>query len=243
MRMSEGNGQLHVVEIAALLRELTARLVTSDDLDEALESLAATTTRAVPAKSWCGITLIRAGAPSTAAASSPLPDGVDEIQYQTGEGPSLDAVRTREMVVVDDLTADPRWPVWRNAMISNGIVGVMSMPLDIDDHVIGTLNLYVGEPLVFTPDVQLAAMLVAEHAGLLLAAVLDRGRRAGLTADLTEALASGESVNRAIGIVMAQRGCPAEEALEVLRQAAVTLHAPLHEVADRLVAAIGSRSA
>jgi AmiR/NasT family two-component response regulator len=86
-------------------------------------------------------------------------------------------------------------------------------------------------------------MLVAEHAGLLLAAVLDRGRLAGLAADLSEALSSGESVNRAIGIVMAQRGCPAEDALEVLRQASNNLHAPLHEVADRLVAAIGNRSA
>jgi AmiR/NasT family two-component response regulator len=101
----------------------------------------------------------------------------------------------------------------------------------------------VGEPRAFTPDVQLAAMLVAEHAGLLLAAVLDRGRLAGLAADLSEALASGETVNRAIGIVMAQRGCRAEDAFDVLRQASMTLHAPLHEVADRLVTAIGSRSA
>jgi GAF domain-containing protein len=240
--MSEESGQLHVVEIAALLRELTARLITSDDLDEALESLAMTTASAVPAKAWCGITLIRAGAPTTEAASSPLPEGVDEIQYQTGEGPSLEAIRTRQMVVVGDLTAETRWPQWREAVVNDGILGVLSMPLDIDDHVIGALNLYVGEPHTFTPDEQLATMLVAEHAGLLLAAVLDRGRLAGLAADLSEALASGETINRAIGIVMAQRGCRPEEALEVLRQASITLHAPLHEVADRLVSSIGSRS-
>jgi GAF domain-containing protein len=241
MRMSDGDHELHVVEIVALLRELTARLITIDDLDQALESLVTTTARVVPGRSWCGITLLRAGAPGTEAASSPLPAGVDEIQYRTGDGPALAAVRTREMVVVGDLAADTRWRRWREAAVGNGISGVLSVPLDIDDHVIGALTLYAGEPHAFSPDVQLAAMLVAEHAGLLLAAVLDRGRLAGLAADLHDALASGDTVNRAIGIVMAQRGCPAEDALGVLRQASVTLHAPLYEVAERLVTTIGSR--
>jgi GAF domain-containing protein len=240
--MSDGADPLHVVEIAALLRELTARLITSDDLDEAVESLVTTTARVVPGRSWCGITLLRSGAPGTEAASGPLPAGVDEIQYRTGDGPALAAIRTREMVVVGDLSTETRWSRWREAAVGNGMSGVLSVPLDIDDHVIGALNLYAGEPQAFSPDVQVAAMLVAEHAGLLLAAVLDRGRLAGLAADLSDALGSGETVNRAIGIVMAQRGCRAEDALDVLLQASVTLHAPLHEVADRLVSAIGGRS-
>jgi GAF domain-containing protein len=235
--------ELHVVEIVALLRELTARLITSDDLDQALESLVTTTTRVVPGRSWCGITLLRAGAPVTEAASSPLPADVDEIQYRAGDGPALTAIRTREMTAVGDLTTEARWPQWREAAVGAHIAAVLSVPLDIDDQVIGALNLYAGEPNVITPDVQLAAMLVAEHAGLLLAAVLDRGRLAGVAADLSDALASGDTVNRAIGIVMAQRGCRAEDALEVLRQASVTLHAPLYEVAERLVTAIASRSA
>jgi GAF domain-containing protein len=242
MRMGKGQGRLHVVEIASLLRELTARLITIDDLDEALESLVATVARAVPGRSWCGITLIQAGAPVTQATSNPMTSRLDDIQYKVGDGPALDAIRTREMVAVDNLADEHRWPQWREAAIDDGIVGVLSVPLDIDDHVIGALNLYLGGPNAFSPDVQLAAMLIAEHAGLLLAAVLDRGRLAGLAADLSEALASGETVNQAIGIVMAQRGCRAEEALEVLRQASITLHAPLHEVAGRLVNAIGNRS-
>ncbi|GAA1794984.1 GAF and ANTAR domain-containing protein [Planosporangium flavigriseum] len=241
--MGERTGQLHVVEIASLLRELTAGLIASDDLDEAMEVLVATTAQAVPGESWCGITLIRAGAPTTQAASSPLTARVDDIQYKIGDGPALTAIRTREMVVVGDLAGEARWPQWREAAADDGISGVLSMPLDIDDHVIGALNLYTSESNAFSPDVQLAAMLVAEHAGLLLAAVLDRGRLAGLAADLSEALASGDTVNRAIGIVMAQRGCRAEEALQVLRQASMNLHVPLHDVADRLVNAIGSRSA
>lgn len=240
--MGDGAGQLHVVEIAALLRELTALVITSDDLDEALDALVSTTARVVSAPSWCAITIIRAGAPTTAAASGSLPPGIDEIQYRTGEGPCLTAIQTREMVVIDDLSTESRWPHWRTAVSGYGISGALSVPLDIDDHVLGAMNLYVAEPYAFTGDVQLAAMLIAEHAGLLLAAVLDRGRLNGRAADLTDALASGASVNRAIGIVMAQRTCTAEEALEVLRQASLTLNAPLREVADRLVRTIAGRS-
>src|SRR5919199_1916992 len=232
--------QLHTLEIVALLRELTARLVTSDDLDEALGALVRTTAHAVPARAWCGITLIRAGAPSTAAVSDDLPYGVDEVAAPDDEGPCLTAVRTREMVLSQDLRAEARWPAWRGR--AGAVRGVLSVPLDIDDHVIGALTLYTASPHAFTPDVQLTAMLLAEHAGLLLAAVLDRGRLAGLTAELRAALEDGESVNRAVGIVMGQRGCAAEEALQVLQQASARLHVPVHEVAERLVTTIASRS-
>jgi GAF domain-containing protein len=232
-----------VVEIAALLRELTARVVASDDLDAALAALVATTARVVSGSSWCGITLVRAGAPSTRAMSAPLPVDVDAIQYRAGDGPALTAVRSREMVAVDDLRAESRWPEWCGAAVAGGIFGVLSVPLDIDDHVIGALNLYTGEPGALSPDVQLAAMLVAEHAGLLLAAVLDRGRLTGLAEDLSDALSNGETVNRAIGIMMAQRGCRAEDALDVLRQASTNLRVPLQVVADRLVNAVGDRAA
>jgi AmiR/NasT family two-component response regulator len=41
---------------------------------------------------------------------------------------------------------------------------------------------------------------------------------------------------------MAQRGCSAEDALEVLRQAATRLHQPLTSVAERLVETITQRA-
>jgi GAF domain-containing protein len=241
--MGTSDGQLHVVEIVALLRELTARLITGDDLDEALRVLVRTTTRAVPGPAWCGITLIREGAPVTAAVSAPLPPGVDEIEPQREDGPCLTAVRSRDLVVGQDLAVDARWPSWRSRVLGSGIHGVLSVPLDIDEQVIGALTLYAAEPYTFSSDVQLAVLLVAEHAGLLLAAVLDRTRTAGHAAELAEAQSSGETVNRAVGIVMAQRGCSAEDALGVLRQASVRLRVPLEEVADRLVSTIASRSA
>jgi transcriptional regulator with GAF, ATPase, and Fis domain len=234
--------ELHVVEIFAVLRQLTAQLIASDDLDDALAHLVDTAAGLVAGEAWCGVTLVRTGGPCTAAASVGLPAKIDEEQYTTGDGPSMQAMSTGEMVMSVDLTHETRWPEWLDRARSGGVHGVLSVPVDIDDQVIGALSLYTADPDRLTPDIGLTAMLVAEHAGLLLAAVLDRGRMNSLNEELTEALGDGEMVNRAIGIVMAQRACTAEAALDVLRETAGRLHLPLWTVAERLVDTITSRS-
>jgi GAF domain-containing protein len=235
--------ELHVVEIVAVLRQLTARLIASDDLDEALAQLVDTATDLVDGEAWCGVTLVRTGAPCPAAASPGLPAKNDEEQYTTGDGPSMQAMSTREIVVSADLSGEERWPEWLEQARAGGVCGVLAVPIDIDEQVIGALSLYSADPHRFTPDVSFTAMLVAEHAGLLLAAVLDRSRLTGLAAQLTEALGDGETVNRAIGIVMAQRACSAEAALDVLLDTATRLHLPLWTIAERLVDTITNRAA
>ena len=78
-------------------------------------------------------------------------------------------------------------------------------------------------------------MLLAEHAGLLLAAVRERDRRDPVPGDLADTLASGEVIGQAIGVVMMQRRCPPAEALDVLRGASTALSLPVEDVARRLV--------
>ncbi|MEV6927196.1 GAF and ANTAR domain-containing protein [Dactylosporangium sp. NPDC051485] len=233
---------LHTVEIAAVLRQLTARLIASDDLDEALEDLVETAADLVDGASWCAVTLVRSGGPSTAAASSGLPDSLLDMQYDSGTGPSMEAIRTRDLILADDLAAEDRWPQWRPRALAAGVKAVLAVAVDIDEQVIGALTVYSAEPGHFTTDVGLAAMLVAEHAGLLLSAVLDRGRRAGAHAELREALVDGETVNRAVGIMMVQRACSANAALDVLRSTAQRLDLPLTTVASRLVQTVERRA-
>jgi GAF domain-containing protein len=230
---------LHTVEIAAALRQLTARLIASDDLDEALEDLVETAADLVESASWCAVTLVRSGGPSTAAASTGLPEALLDGEHD--DGPPMEAIRTRDLIVADDLAAETRWPHWRARALEAGVKAVLSVPVDIDEQAVGALTVFCAEPGCFDTDVGLAAVLVAEHAGLLLSAVLDRGRRAGAHAELTEALADGETVNRAVGIMMVQRACSAEAALEVLRNTAGRLGLPLTTVAARLVQTVERR--
>ena len=228
---------LGVLETAALLRELTAGLIALDDFDEALSALVRITRDAIAGVSWCGFTALRAGEPAGVAASDAPMCGLDDLRYGP-DTPAMEAIRRREMVRAENLGAEPRWPDWTARARELGVRGVISAPVDVDEQVIGAINLYAGRSDTLTTGHQLTAMLLAEHAGLLLAAVRDRQRRVA-QADAHDAALLGDGViGQAIGVIMTQRGCPPEDALDVLRSAASSLSIPLREVAERLVSTV-----
>ncbi|SBT39661.1 GAF and ANTAR domain-containing protein [Micromonospora auratinigra] len=225
---------LGVLETAALLRELTAGLIAVTDFDEALRELVRIARDAVPEVASCGFTALRAGEPAGVAASDPERAELDDLRHGP-DTPALAAIHRRDMVTAPDLDRETRWPGWTDRARALGVHGVISAPVDVDEQVIGAINLYAAAPDVLTTRHQLTAMLLAEHAGLLLAAVRDRERQAARAGQLDAALLEEGVVGQAIGVIMTQRGCPAPDALAVLRSAASSLDIPLREVAERLV--------
>ncbi|SBT67035.1 GAF domain-containing protein [Micromonospora sediminicola] len=225
---------LGVLETAALLRELTAGLIAVADFDEALDRLVRIARDAVPGVDSCGFTALRAGEPAGVAASDPRRGELDDLRHGP-DTPALTAVRRREMIIAAELTGEERWPAWCARADALGVHGVISAPVDVDEQVIGAINLYADSPGTLTPRHQLTAMLLAEHAGLLLAAVRDRERATARAGQLDGALLAEGVIGQAVGVIMTQRGCPAPEALDVLRSAASSLDIPLREVAERLV--------
>ncbi|MCZ7429682.1 GAF and ANTAR domain-containing protein [Micromonospora sp. WMMA1949] len=225
---------LGVLETAALLRELTAGLIGAAGFDEALGRLVRIARDAVPGVDCCGFTALRAGEPAGVAASDPGRAELDDLRHGP-DTPALTAIRRREMVIAGGLPGETRWPAWSERARALGVHGVISAPVDVDEQVIGAINLYAESPEALTPRHQLTAMLLAEHAGLLLAAVRDRERAASRAGEIDDSLLAEGVVGQAVGVIMTQRGCPAPEALRVLRSAASSLDIPLREVAERLV--------
>ncbi|ROT29866.1 GAF and ANTAR domain-containing protein [Micromonospora sp. HM5-17] len=226
-----------VLETAAILREVTAGLITSDDFDGALARLARIIRDAVSEVTWCGVTVLRSGAPASVAASEPRLRALDDVRYGT-DGPAMTAIRQRELVWSADLRAETRWPCWTAQAVALGVHGVLAVPVDVDEHVIGSINLYARDPGGLGAAQQLTAMLLAEHAGLLLGAVRDRARQVELAGDLARRPSAGRLIDQAIGVIMTQRGCSATEALQVLRSASAALALPLRDVAERLVTSV-----
>jgi hypothetical protein len=148
------------------------------------------------------------------------------------------AIRSRELVWSADLRTETRWRPWTDRAMALGVRGVLAVPVDIDDHVIGSISLYAREPGVLTASQQLTAMLLAEHAGLLLGAVRDWSGRTDPAEEPDEMLGAGQVIDQAVGVIMTQRGCPATEALRVLRSASAALAIPLRDVAERLVTSV-----
>jgi hypothetical protein len=150
----------------------------------------------------------------------------------------LDAMRARDVVIAQCLDEEPRWPVWRDSALGHGVHGVLAYPFDVDPHTLGALTLYGGRCHALSGDVPLVAMLVADHASLLLRFRMRQLEGAALAEVPEEAM-----LERAIGIVMAQRGCPPEQALRHLHDAATHLGVGLPAVAERLVRSVGDRGA
>jgi hypothetical protein len=225
----------HPVELAGLLQELSVRLLSADDLPQALHRLTAftaSTAGAVQGALRCSVVLIGERAPLTVAASGPHAQAFADLQYSVGQGPGLDAARTRTLVTAHDLPGDPRWPELSDCARTEGLHAVAAIPLDVQRSWVGALSLYAGRGQSIDPDLLLTAMAIVGQAEVLLG---ELRRRA--------ALGEGATVDRAAGVIIAQRGCGVQEAYDVLAETANRLGLDRHLVADRLVTAAASRHA
>lgn len=90
------------------------------------------------------------------------------LQKTAGEGPmsrsvTAQAFRTRMPVYAPDITADPRFALWREAALEAGYRSIVALPLIFREEVIGVLNCY-DEPRQYTEDQVEAMTVVAEQA-------------------------------------------------------------------------------
>jgi hypothetical protein len=221
----------HAVELAGLLHELSVRLLSADSFGVALDRLPAFVAGALPGTARCSVALIGEGGPLSRAEHGTAGREFDEIQYATGAGPGLEAARTRALVAVPEAGADPRWPPLAEAARADGLCAVVAIPLDVPRAEVGALSLYLDRPGVLGADLLLTAMALVSQAEVLLG---ELRRRDGLSA--------GAVVDRAVGVIIAQRGCGVQEAYDVLRDTAQRLGLDRRAVAERLIAVV-SRNA
>ncbi|MEV6632339.1 ANTAR domain-containing protein [Actinoplanes sp. NPDC051470] len=218
--------QTSTVEVAGLLHELSERLLSADDVAGALERLAVFTAGTIPGAVRCSVALITEGEGPSLTASGSDGRGVDDCQFETGEGPVLEAARTRTLVLTQDLPNDPRWPALGDSARDEDVHAVAAIPLDVRRTSVGALSIYVRQAQSIRPELLLTAMAIVNQAEILLS---ELSRRA--------ALSQGATVDRAIGVIIAQRGCGVREAYDVLQETAQRLGMDRQSVAERLIAA------
>jgi hypothetical protein len=216
----------HPVELAGLLHELTARLLGADGVPQALDRLAGFAAGVVPGTLRCSVALIGEGGPPVVAVSGSAAQALDDLQYAAGDGPALEAARTRTLVTATELQSDPRWPQLAACAREQGVHGVVAIPMDVQRSSVGALSLFVGTPGGIHPEWLLTAMAVVNQAEVLLGELRRR-----------EGLREGATVDRAAGVIIAQRGCGVQEAYTVLQETAQRLGLDRRAVAERLIAA------
>ncbi|MFF9122588.1 GAF and ANTAR domain-containing protein [Streptomyces sp. NPDC014889] len=159
---------------------------------------------------------VRMGASDAAAAR------LAEIQATLGDGPSLYAAEAGAPVLASDLTGGRdarRWPVFAQQAAEAGVRAVYSVPLGDDAVCVGTLDLYGDAPHELSGRELHTARLVAGVMTLALMSLpLDEDDEDAAEASwLNVVAAEQDEVYQAIGMIMAQLGVCADEALALLR--------------------------
>jgi len=132
------------------LHEDLARIVVADrDLDDVLGEVTTIARRAVPHCESASITLIRGEKAYTAAHDGQMALDADEMQYERGYGPCLDAGRAGQVFVIQDMATEQRWPDYARHAAERGVGSSLSVPLPFQTATIGALNTYASNAYAF----------------------------------------------------------------------------------------------
>ncbi|WP_165372685.1 GAF and ANTAR domain-containing protein [Pengzhenrongella frigida] len=221
--------------------ELQDLVLASDNVEGFLQRLVEIAVAFLGGDISAGVTVSRYGHPVTVASSDRYASQFDEAQYGHNEGPCLTAMRSGNVVLIDDLASDERFSQYRPRALALGVRSSLSMPLDGGDHAIGALNLYSGKPHAFGPTEQGEAKRFADEASRALNLAVRFAQNVEITDQLRAALTSRTVIDQGIGIIMGQNRCDADAAFEILRTASQNRNIKLRTVAAEIVTAVGHK--
>jgi GAF domain-containing protein len=170
-------------------------------------------------------------------ATTDLAAAVDELQLGLREGPVLDAVASRGVVVSPDLARDDRWPRLAGSLGTSGLHSALCVALTADDVPLGTVSVYAREPDAFDERARELAVRLATSAGSTVGDVLVLDRLRRLTLQLHLEGSDSTAVDEAIAVLMEENGVGTDEAIAVLQMLGRTEHEDLVVVARAIVAA------
>jgi hypothetical protein len=222
--------------LATDFADIARALGSAPTVETTLERIVQAAAEHIDACEHAGIFLLEDDAIRTVAASDSLCLQVDVLQQDTGEGPCLDAVRSKVAYnLSDDLLVDPAYPQFGPQAADLGIRSVLALRL-LTDHRLGALNLYAELPRAFGILDRAKAVILASHASTALDAAETRARDADAgDRDLHDALASRGTIGQAQGILMERERITAEQAFNCLRRASQDLNIKLRDIAQGVV--------
>ncbi len=231
----------HDDQVAASIAELQNALLSTDTVEEFLRELVSQAARLVAGGLSCGMTLGASGRPFTVACSHEQAAEVDEIQYEFGDGPCLEAMRSGVVVSLPDTTAERRWAGFCARAAQRGVRATLSLPLTADGGPAGALNLYAPAPGAFREPEIRRAQQFAGHASGALALSSRLASYAALTGQLRASLASRAIIDQAIGVIMAQERCSQAKAFVILRTASQHRNLKVRELAREIITSVSGQ--
>src|SRR4051794_10057737 len=184
---------------------------------------------------YASVTMVVDGDISTGVFTHADAPEIEQVQYDAGDGPSLDAFRTGEIFRITSTPEAGRWPAFRKACAHHGIMSTASFPMVIDGVRHGALNLYSQDHHAFgAPEIRIGRSF-AVQAGVVIAYARSYWNARQLSEHLETALLHRAEIEQAKGIIIATTGVTADEAFDMLVKQSQHENRKLREVALDLV--------
>ncbi|GAS95964.1 two component system response regulator [Mycolicibacterium canariasense] len=230
-----GVQQVSATELGRMLLAVNRSVVDEDELLSLLQNLAQIAQEAIPGADSTGVTIDLGGHTYTAVHTDQRTLRVDSEQYDSGEGPCLEAARTRQIMLVDAEEAAATWPQFAAAARAEGIRSFLAAPLVTADQTLGSLNLYGRSRSAFDSFDAEILDLLTESVSRAIGDFARYRSAQDVATGLQRALETRAPIEQAKGMLMAIHGIDADEAFERLRRESQNTNIPLRAVALRLV--------
>jgi GAF domain-containing protein len=166
-----------------------------------------------------------------ASASDQTAQNVEDGQERLAQGPCAVAFSQRLPAAIGNLSLEPDWQEFAQVLVSEGICAALSVPVELDGGVIGTLDIYTRQPRDWDPSEVAALQAYAGLVASLLSAAVTAQVKGRLADQLQAALEHRWLIEQAKGIIMGREELDAQAAFERLRRAARSSTRRLADVA------------
>ncbi|GAA4604961.1 GAF domain-containing protein [Actinoplanes octamycinicus] len=217
-------------DLAVALSEVARSLQTEPDERHTLDAITTTAVDTVPGSRYAGLMVVEHHRDvDTRAATDEVVRQIDQAQYDTGQGPCLQAIYDDRMVKVADMAGEDRWPVFAARAAELGVRSMLSFQLYVEDDTLGALNLYSCEPGAFGDEAEHVGRLFAAHAAVALSGAKQQ-EQCGHTIEVRDL------IGQAKGILMERYSADADQAFRLLIQVSQRTGTKLIDVVRHLTA-------
>jgi GAF domain-containing protein len=225
-----------VDELAGIFARLSGLLRTEQTVDTALNTITSLAVDTIAGTAGAGVSLIDAqGGRTTSAATDPIVQQLDSLQYQLDEGPCLTAWRDLTVVCSATLDAEQRWPSWTSRADALGMHSVLSAPLINGERALGAIKVYSTFPDAYGDEEAAILRRFAFQAAIFVSNVQAVQAAKHVSDSLKETLRTRDVIATARGIVMVRRGIGVEDANRHLMAESLRTRTPLRVIAEQIV--------
>src|SRR5215212_6635322 len=171
-----------------------------------------------------------------ASASDQTAQALEDGQERLAQGPCAVAFSQRLPAAIRNIKLEPDWQEFAQVLVGEGVCAALSVPVELDGGVIGTLDIYAAEARDWDPSEVAALQAYAGLVASLLSAAVTAEVKGRLADQLQAALEHRWLIEQAKGVVMGREHLDAQAAFERLRGAARSSTRRLADVAREVTA-------